>query len=162
MVEAADEAYAPVLEARHEHEVPQGPPKVEGIGQQGVGERTEALQAHRLAGAGVALDVRGETKVRIVDPERIAQPRRRLHHALAEPGHQRQARRDRRAQRFGGGWRTPSVGGEEGNQGDVHVHARLLQPDERCIEGRQLRQRHPVHDCLNSRARTATNCRTGE
>ena len=78
VMNAAAEADATVLEARHERELPQRPGAVERLGEQRVDQVVEAAQRHRLVGLGVGDDVAGDVEARVVHPERVAQPRGRI------------------------------------------------------------------------------------
>ena len=158
VMNAAAEADATILETRHEREVPQRPGAVERLGEQGVDQVVEAVQRHRFVGPGVGDDVAGDVEARVVHPERVAQPRRRIGEPVPAARQLAQAGADRRPQRLHRRTLARGVRTAQPDPRDVHGRARRFEPQEGRIERRKLFQNaHPgrAHRPIVVNARSA-------
>ena len=138
VMDLADHPDAPVLELRHEADLPQRARTVQRRRQHGRAQRLEGGLADAVGRIGELDEVRRDVEAGVLDPARLGDPQRRLVQAPARPRHLVHAPGGALAQRRD---RRPGAAvlrsGE--HRAEPHVHGRLLRVEaqERAVEGRQ-------------------------
>jgi len=137
MVDLAHHAHAPVVEGRHEPDLPQRAAAIERRREEPVAARVERLETQRLVVNGEGDHVVGGVELGVVDPCGLADAERREREPLAAARDVRDARANQRADRREP--RASARGGrlEQRPPADMHRCAFGLQAQEGGVQRRQ-------------------------
>jgi hypothetical protein len=134
MVNLAHHPDPPVLELRHQEDLPQRPRPVQRSREDRRAQRLKAGVADPVVRLRERHDVGPEIKLDVIDPARLGQPQRRRVEPPATPRHLVQPSRRPLAQRLHRRARTSGRRGEHRAEANMHMRPRGLQTQKRAVD----------------------------